>query len=385
MLCFMQSCLLAQDWIRTSAPVANWSSLASSADGSNLVAVAYEDQAGNFGGLYVSTNSGMTWADRSPTYDAWMSVASSATGTKLVAVQGYYGGGFIYVSTNSGATWAQTSAPSNAWFAVASSADGQKLAAASYSVSGDGLIYTSLDGGNNWMPTAAPRDAWVSLASSADGSILIGVATFGACGGGCLATSTVYLSTDSGATWIGMYTSAIGLFSAVVSSDGTKLAAAGDLSLVSTNGGISWVTNTFGGSGLAASSDSRRLLITTGNLIYVSPDWGTTWTTISAPTNISGAYLAPSADGSQLVLTWNRGYIYKLSTTPAPILSLRRAGGVDVLAWTVPTRGFVLQVSSDMTKWADVNSAPSFTLSNLQVEVTVTASAAPAFFRLLAR
>jgi hypothetical protein len=65
----------------------------------------------------------------------WISVASSADGTKLVAA---VGGGQIYTSVDSGATWTAADAPSTNWQSVASSADGSKMVAV---VSG-GQIYT---------------------------------------------------------------------------------------------------------------------------------------------------------------------------------------------------------------------------------------------------
>src|SRR6266536_810154 len=85
-------------------------------------------------------------------YGPWNSVASSADGTKLVAAArefldscGIYSDGLIYTSPDSGATWTQTSAPTNSWQSVASSADGTKLVAAarcpfaSFVIYGDGL------------------------------------------------------------------------------------------------------------------------------------------------------------------------------------------------------------------------------------------------------
>jgi hypothetical protein len=49
----------AQNWILTSAPSNNdWFSIASSADGTKLAAVAWDFVAG---GIYTSTNSGDTW------------------------------------------------------------------------------------------------------------------------------------------------------------------------------------------------------------------------------------------------------------------------------------------------------------------------------------
>ena len=67
----------AQVWTPTSAPSANWYAVASSADGSNLVAVVYG------GSIYTSTNSGTIWSATSAPNTNWASVASSADGTKM--------------------------------------------------------------------------------------------------------------------------------------------------------------------------------------------------------------------------------------------------------------------------------------------------------------
>ena len=75
-------------------------------------------------------------AQTSAGFQYWRSVASSSDGTKLVAA--VYGE-FIYTSTDSGVTWTQqTSAGDNTWSAVTSSSDGAKLVAVVYV----GYIYT---------------------------------------------------------------------------------------------------------------------------------------------------------------------------------------------------------------------------------------------------
>ena len=54
----------AQSWVMTSAPSTNWSSLATSADGSKLVAVAFggtDSSSSPNGGIYASTDAGATW------------------------------------------------------------------------------------------------------------------------------------------------------------------------------------------------------------------------------------------------------------------------------------------------------------------------------------
>ena len=86
------------------------------------------------GQIYTSTDSGVTWAPRDNAQQ-WYSVASSSDGTKLVAV---VKDGQIYTSTDSGGTWSPRDT-NRGWYAVASSADGSKLIAVVYG----GQIYTS--------------------------------------------------------------------------------------------------------------------------------------------------------------------------------------------------------------------------------------------------
>ena len=85
----------------SSAGSLDWLSVASSADGTKLVAAA------TFRNIYTSADSGATWTQR--TQQGLWSVASSADGTKLVAagIDIQSGGAFIYTSSDSGATWTQ--------------------------------------------------------------------------------------------------------------------------------------------------------------------------------------------------------------------------------------------------------------------------------------
>ncbi|MGH7989505.1 MAG: WD40/YVTN/BNR-like repeat-containing protein, partial [Limisphaerales bacterium] len=210
------SSFAGSSWLLTSAINSqNWDSIASSSDGSKLIAAV------SGGGIYFSANSGVTWTETNMTSASWSSVACSSDGSKLFAARlgsgiytnsatgwglsspagslNYYSvacssdgtklvtvvyGGGIYTSANSGATWTTASATTRNWFSVASSADGTKLAAV---VNGGG-IYTSA----SWsQATSAGNKNWVSIASSADGTKLAAVVD----GGG------IYTSTNSGATW----------------------------------------------------------------------------------------------------------------------------------------------------------------------------------------
>ena len=96
----------------------SWLSVASSADGTKLIAATLNDR------VYTSTDSGVTWTAHL-SVGQWLSVASSANGTTLIA--GSASG--LWVSTDSGATWTLP-LPTQYWQGVASSADGTKLIAA---------------------------------------------------------------------------------------------------------------------------------------------------------------------------------------------------------------------------------------------------------------
>lgn len=255
----------------------SWTSVASSADGSRLVAVAIS------GEVYTSIDSGATWQRSSGTKAAptefWYSVASSADGSKLVAVAG--GGvdaGPIYTSGNSGATWEPSSGPKAApiatWYSVASSADGSKLVA----VALGGKIYTSGDSGATWQPSsgakAAPSAGWTSVASSADGTKLVAVSIDG----------EVYNSSDSGATW--------------EPSSGLEAAPAAN-----------WVS-------VASSADGSKLVAAaTGGTIYTSSDRGANWEPSSGSSGAAWRSVASSADGSKLVAVVTGGQIYTSTAT----------------------------------------------------------------------
>ena len=175
------------------APINNWTSIGSSADGSKLVAASSGVNAGvnastNSNAIYLSTDSGVSWfmAD-APTNMSWMCVASSADGSKLVAASQTvyvpdYGFifGSVYTSTNSGMNWLSNNLPGLPWQAVASSADGSKLVA----MAQNEPIYTSTNSGATWVSNNISSQIWYSVASSADGNKLVAVSVDGVNGNG---------------------------------------------------------------------------------------------------------------------------------------------------------------------------------------------------------
>jgi hypothetical protein len=395
----------AQIWTQTSAPITNWVSVASSADGTKLVAVAgQKGYAAEVGPIYTSTNSGVTWAATTAPGTNWASVAMSAVGNKLVAAAN---GGGIYTSTDSGATWTATTAPIANWQAVASSADGDIFVAAvgglgfPFGPSVQGPVFISSDSGATWTGTDLPALTWTSVAVSADGSRLVAAPAGGL---------TVFSSTNSGSTWVPNTFPSSYLSSVAASADGTRLLAVvfdwvhyplfhiGSAIYTSTDSGSLWQgVGSLGPApiSLAASADGSQWVAAEGGLgglpgqstpagpLSISPDAGMTWIATGAPiTNWSS--VASSADGSKLVAVANGGGIWTSQSTPAPVLSITPSGTNLVLSWIVPSLDFELQENSDLTatNWMDVTNTPTLNLTNLQNQVTLSSPIGNRFYRL---
>lgn len=384
----------------TSAPKNNWSAVASSADGTKLVAAAFEiynyNTHTNVGGpIYTSADSGETWIESNAPITNWSAVTSSADGSKFAAL--VYGSS-IYTSGNSGAAWVATSAPTNNWTSIAASANGTKLVTTTDSYYGDGEVYTSTNSGESWSVTTAPRTNWQTVASSADGSKLV-AAAWG---------SGIYISTDSGATWMQTTAPENGWRLVASSGDGNRLAATGGGPIcISTNSGDSWTQTTaptedgVTWSSLTISANGTKLVVMGSSYnigpaaAYISTDSGTTWTQADFPAG--SAYwrvsAAASADGNQLVAAANSGgFIYTLQfplppspSLPAPRLSISPAGANLTLAWLVPSTSFVLQQNVDLStsNWTDVLTLPTLNLTNLHYQATVSPPNGRGFFRFM--
>ena len=205
-------------WAKAAGPDRGWHAVASSADGLRVAGVDHVGQH-----VLTSTNGGLNWATNSPTVSAnWSTIASSADGMKLIVGAGgvdFTTNGPLYGSVNAGLSWVSNNLPNQYWRSVASSADGQTLAAA---VGGrhSGPIYVSTNAGVSWALTSAPVTNWQSVTISADGSKLAAVVR--------VAANPIFTSTNWGQSWQSQ-TLPQAIWSAVVSSaDGARLYASGD-------------------------------------------------------------------------------------------------------------------------------------------------------------
>jgi len=370
-----------QTWIPTSAPLLEWLSVASSADGTRLVAGTWE------GPIYVSTNSGTTWTPTSPPGAGWNSVACSADGTTLIAA-GYLTP--ICLSTNFGVTWTAT-AFINGFNGVAMSADGTKLIAVAFDFYWKSAIYVSTNSGDTWTTYSQDNlqhpdwPLWIGAAASADGNTMI-----------VASQQMVCISTNSGTTWA--TNSLSDIFQIACSADASHIIAGGwnGVIHISTNSGATWSseTNLFNGAAgrVACSANGGKILaVAGGHQIYLSSDFGASWIEASAPTKIWSS-VACSADGSKMVageydLSSYKGLVYTAQTTPTSWLEITPSEGNLVLSWTVPSMPFVLQQNSDLstTNWTDVTTVPTLNYVNLKYQVTIPAPLGMSFYRLVSR
>jgi hypothetical protein len=276
-----------------------WNSIASSADGTKLVAVHY-------GGLiYTSTDSGVNWTGRASARN-WRAVASSSDGTLLTAV---VQSGQIYTSADSGVTWiARNSA--RTWTAVAMSADGTKqLAAVGYP---GGQLYKSVDSGATWAAVETTR-YWTSVASSADGSKLVA----------CAQGGQIYTSTDTGSTWTARETDR-DWYGVTSSADGTRLAALGYGAPIylSTDSGSTWTPSETSRDwyAISASADGTKMIAgAIGGKLYVTSSAGLGWTAMES--NRTWAGVTMSANGNLMAAAATGAQIYTAAITNPPVLT----------------------------------------------------------------
>jgi hypothetical protein len=291
----------------------NWSSVASSSDGTKLTAV------GTDGSFYTSSDSGATWAE--PNYFPlnWWKVASSADGTKLVLAPFSYNGS-IYTSGNSGATLtARFNAQNGGWNSLASSSDGTRLVATDgYGNGGIGQIYTSTNSGVAWsVQNSAPMTNWTSVASSADGTKLVATTLSG----------QIYTSANSGVIWTAQSSDSQNWEAVASSADGTMLVAVPYNAPIytSTNSGVTWTAQSSGSRGwnaVASSADGTRLVATVGGgQIYTSTNSGVNWTAQNSGNQLWYS-IASSADGTKLVAVVYGGQIYTSGPSPLPFAGI---------------------------------------------------------------
>ena len=286
-----------------------WTGVASSADGTRLVAseFGHRQRGGN---LYLSDDGGATWNPRGPKR-LWTACALSADAGLIAATTAF---AKIYISTNFGQLWHSREERMN-WTGIACSADGQKLVAVDNGTNAaGGHIYISTDRGRTWTPRESRRN-WYFVASSADGRTL--AASVGESNvKGELSAGFIYVSADGGVTWTPRLTDQPRRWEGIaMSADGRTICAVEDNGLkppggrfhVSLDAGVTWTARGPVGfwNRIGMSPDARVLIgiarekVEDVSQLVLSRDLGATWIELKDHRFWSSA--AFSADGRRLV------------------------------------------------------------------------------------
>lgn len=287
--------------LQTKLDAKEWMGVASSADGSKLIAAAWNDR------LYVSTDYGETWTPRDSAR-MWNTVAISGDGSTMLAGEGN-GGMLIWRSTDGGVTWLPTASPTGSWHAMALTYNGSQA----FAVHGSPVVWKSLDGGVTWYDSFYAGLGLGSIAASADGSRLV------ASGGS--GNTAIYTSSNGGLTWTGRLTLMNVLLPHVsISADGNKMLLLTSSTWVSDDSGVNWITRAPSANRGAVSANGKSMVVIGPNdnrgLISTSLDGGVNWAPLVTST-LKAEVLAVSADGNRAVFAAKKSplVITRLSQT----------------------------------------------------------------------
>lgn len=303
----------------------NWADIASSSDGTKLIAAAYD------GSVYTSTTGGAGWITQSPAGTRnWSAVTTSSDGLTV----GMVGGGDVHRGLFQSGSFAWTprnvSGRQRYWQGLSVSSDGSKWiildeGAISSGFRDGGEIFTSQDQGGNWLarPNAGKRN-WYRAATSADGLKLLASERHG----------QVYRSGDAGSTWEALTIDGSGgkpISDVVCSADGTTIivstANAGSQDIagkifVSANSGATWVqrnpqsvTDDLQQWKDLAVSDNGMIIyaVSSFGYVYSSVNQGQSWnvhetTSVGGTLKLHWKAITCSANGLKVAAcAWNQG------------------------------------------------------------------------------
>lgn len=138
-------------------PDLNFFNVAMSGDGTLMAATV------TGGGIYVSSDKGVTWRQANAPNRSWRTLAISADGSRLVAA--HVQGAATYVSEDGGLNWRETSASCGAFESAVITQDGAKIAIACY-IGTSSAIVMSVDGGRTWQTTPTAVGSFFNAAAS---------------------------------------------------------------------------------------------------------------------------------------------------------------------------------------------------------------------------
>ena len=251
-------------WTPTNGPLGGYIS--------GLAAIGSDIFAGTYGGcVFTSSNNGATWEQTGNPLEGNFPIFSLYSSGSNLYKGGYYG---VYISSDSGMSWNSEStglpnANSPTTDITCFAVSGSNL----FAGTGDSGIYLSTNSGANW----------IAIDSGIDGAGLniytlkvVGTNIFaGTLGGG------IYESTNQGTSWTlasnGL--TGYGLYVITLEVNGSNFFAGTSTGVfISTNNGGSWTQTGFGRPAYCLATSGTTLLVGTDTGIYLSNDSGKTWT-----------------------------------------------------------------------------------------------------------
>ncbi len=298
---------------------ASWSQLNFSSLGGSLIfyfdaAMSYDGSSILTGMVYnyplYSNNGASSWSlfrNVGPNL-AWKKVVTSKTNSNVFLIPTW---GYTYKSSNSGSNFNANTSYNVEWASLAASSNGSKVIAISRaigSMSDDGFIYLSSDSGSTWVKndSLGPKN-WKHAEMSSDGSKII-LSTY---------NDYLYISNNGGSTW--QEISSLGQKNwgkISMSSDNSKilLAEYGGPLYISNNSGSSWQTIDSLGSknwnGVSMSFDGRIMSAIAGFNVYLSDDYGNSWQDLGTFGSKTLSDIKVNEDGSRIVFGGINGSIY---------------------------------------------------------------------------
>jgi hypothetical protein len=297
-----------KNWVarstNTNLPPKLFSSVSLSASGKYQTAITNTDNNTDTY-LYVSSDFGNTWNGVQSIPKIVLTYVSLSASGQYQTVTGFFvpptldappiAGDFIYVSSDFGVTWTKSNSLQNMWYCVSLSASGQYQTAVGIGIpEGEGrppgdFIYVSSDFGLTWAKSNSLQNYWISVSLSASGQYQTAVAV-GIPNQGPPPGDNIYISSDFGVTWTSISLQKI-FTSVSLSASGqyqTALAEDDDIYL-SNDFGISWTSvslkKQWKSVSLSASGQYQAAVANDyqGDYIYVSIDFGNTWTQSNSP------------------------------------------------------------------------------------------------------
>lgn len=289
------------NWVNRGFQFGNrsWTAVAMSSNGQYQTTLEYQ------GGIYRSTDYGVTWTDVSPTgYNStmWSSITISDTGQYQSAVA--YNTN-IFISNDYGVTWT-TTGDALEWASIDMNSNAQYQTA----VDTNGFIHVSDNSGVSWstpIPEIGRKD-WRAVVVSFTGQYQTALSF----------NDAIYISGDYGANWTKIYALTVPWASVAMSSSGQYQTACVDNGgvYISTNYGNTWTLNSDLGeqlwSDVAISGTGQyQSLLSRYDNIYMSTDYGATWETSTNDINYKHwSSIAVSFGGNyQTAVVWE-GSIY---------------------------------------------------------------------------